>query len=155
MTWIVVNWLTLSGLYLAFTGQISAEELAVALSGGLAATAYRVVGSRCGRPFSSGFAAAMQLSPRILATVCRDMAKFTMVFIKAIMVGHRPRGSFIDIAFDPGQGDAPSRMRRGLVIAGISLSPNTYVLAVRHPQNLLTLHALIPIPPPRNVQWPL
>jgi hypothetical protein len=60
VAWFALNWLFLAGLYLAFTGQVSAAELAVALSGALAATVYRLAAARSGRAFSSGLLAAVE-----------------------------------------------------------------------------------------------
>lgn len=154
LAWFAVNWLVLSGLYLAFVGRLSAAEVAVALCGGLAMSAYRLVLSRSGRPYSSGLVAALELSPRILAAICRDVAKLTLAFLK-IATARVPHGSFVDIAFDPGGGDAASRRRRGLVVAGISFAPNSFVVAVRRPQGRLTLHTLLPAAAPEDVQWPL
>ncbi|HEU5020152.1 MAG TPA: hypothetical protein VFT69_19495 [Pseudolabrys sp.] len=155
MVWFALNWLFLAGLYLAFTGQVSGAEVAVALSGAFAATAYRLGVGRFGRAFSSGLLPAIELSPRILAAVCRDVGKLTLAFLKLIVAAHRPQGSFVDIAFDPGRGDPSSRRRRGLVVTGISFAPNTYVVAIRRPQQRLTLHALMPLSGPKDVQWPL
>lgn len=155
VAWFALNWLFLAGLYLAFTGQVSAAELAVALSGALAATAYRLAVARSGRAFSSGLLAAIELSPRILIAVCRDVAKLTLAFLNVIAAARRPHGSFVDIAFDPGRGDPRSRRRRSLVVTGISFAPNTFVVAVRRPQRRLTLHALIPLSAPKDVRWPL
>jgi hypothetical protein len=155
MGWFAFNWLLLAGLYLAFTGQISAAELAAALSGALAATVYRLAVGRSGRAFSSRLLTAIELSPRILAAICRDVGKLTLAFLNVITAVRRPQGSFVDIAFDPGHGDPPSRSRRSLVVTGISFAPNTYVVAVRRPQRRLTLHALVPLSGPKDVQWPL
>lgn len=153
--WFALNWLALAGLYLAFAGQDSTAELAVATSVGLAVTAYHLVTSRFGRAFSSGLIDAVALSPRIFLSVCRDVGKLTFAFLKLIVTAGPPHGSFLDIDFDPGHGDPPSRHRRSLVVTGISFAPNTYVVAVRHPQRRITLHALVAASQPRDMQWPL
>jgi hypothetical protein len=155
IAWFAFNWLFLASLYLAFTGQISGAELAVAVSGALAATVYRFAIGRSGRGFCFGLLTALELSPGILTAVCRDVGKLTLAFLMAIVSARRPHGSFVDVAFDPGRGDPPSRSRRGLVVTGISFAPNTYVVAVRRPQRRLTLHALMPLSGPKDAQWPL
>lgn len=153
--WFAVNWLVLAGFYLAFTGQASAAEVAVALCGGLAAMALRLAVRRFGRPYSSGGVAALGLSLRVMAAVCGDAAKLTLAFLKTIVAARVPSGSFVGVAFDPGGGEASSRCRRSLVVGGISFAPNTYVVTVRFAERQLVLHALLPAPQPRDTQWPL
>lgn len=155
VAWFFLNWLFLVGLYIAFAGKIAAAEIAVALCGGLATAAYLLVVSRSGRPFSSGIIQAIELAPRIVWSACRDMGKLTVAFLKLIVTARVPHGSFVEIAFDPGRGDAPSRRRRGLVIAGNSFAPNAYVVAIRHAKRRLVLHGLLPPGERKDMQWPL
>jgi hypothetical protein len=155
LAWFAVNWLVLAGLYLAFTGQASAVELAVALCGGFATMGLRLAVSRFGRPYASGSVGALALSVRVLPAVCHDVGKLTLAFLKLIATARMPQGSFVDIAFDPGDGEASSRSRRSLVVSGISFAPNTYVVAIRFAERRLVLHALLPAPEPGDVQWPL
>ncbi len=72
----------------------------------------------------------------------------------------RPPGAFRAVPFDRASGTAPDEAaaRRALVIAGVSLPPNSVVVTVDRERNRLLVHQLVdtPAPPGEGDRlWPL
>lgn len=77
---------------------------------------------------------------------------------RRVVLGDRVEGTFRAISFDPGDDDPRSAARRALLLAGISLPPNSFVVAIDPEAGRLLIHQLVPAARPRggpNVEWPL
>jgi hypothetical protein len=150
-----LEWLFLAGLYLLFAGETSGEEIVAALAGGLVAAALRVALVRSGRPYSEGFRGAAQLFPRIAKSLLVDSVTVGTAFACLLFTGRTSVGRFVQIPFDIGTSDPPSRTRRALVVGGISLAPNQYVTGLRFETGDLIVHQLCEAPTSRDKQWPV
>jgi len=142
-------------LYLSFAGHLQLGECVAALSGGVVATFFRARLCRHGRPFASRWRDIPNLTRRVVPDMARDAWRLTKSFLSLAVGGRSPEGQFVDLPFDVGVGDAPSRSRRGLVIASISCAPNTFVVDIRYEDNVLVRHELLAAPQPSDPQWPV
>ena len=77
--------------------------------------------------------------------------------LKSLSGAPPPAGEYRDITFHPGGDDPVSAARRALVVLGVSLSPNTFVVAVDRERGLLRIHQLVPSAQPsgEDKEWPL
>jgi hypothetical protein len=67
-------------------------------------------------------------------------------------------GAFRVIHFDAGGDDAHSVARRALVVAGVSLPPNSFVVSIDAERGRLLIHNLVPpahSPGGPDEEWPL
>jgi hypothetical protein len=66
----------------------------------------------------------------------------------------RVTGNFQQVPFNMGGADPASATRRALVMAGVSLPPNTFAVGVEG-EGTLIIHQLVFEPGPANPDWPL
>lgn len=151
------NGLALFGLYMLFVAKWSWEEAiagaAVAASGATAASAVFWASGARYWPRLSWLKPLLAVPPRVLA----DCGVVGLAIWRQIS-GRPVAGRFRIVPFDPGEDDAASAARRALVTASVSISPNTYVVAIDRERRLLLVHQLVPSPEPpgRGDQvWPL
>jgi hypothetical protein len=148
-------WFALFGLYLLMASQLNWAEAAVgAVAASLGTTAALVTAS----------AGKLRFQPRArwLAVLGRLPMR---VLTDCVTVGgelwrrltHRDpvEGAFRVIEFDPGRNGPVSAARRAMIVAGASLAPNSYVVAVDRKRGVLLLHQLVSAPDVGNKEWPL
>lgn len=149
-------WVALFAIYLLLVaGSLSAEE---AVAGGgvalVAAVALSVVRAHSGVSYTMR---AAWWKP--LATVPWSALRDCAVVLGAIC--GRPLqtsagGHFIEREMDPGSHDIESKSRRALVLAAVSLPPNSFVLTIDRERRRLLLHELVPQDNSTpNQEWPL
>lgn len=139
----LLRWITLSGLYLAFCGQISAAEIAAALLAGLLATLFSTLMRRMvDRTFN-----VRAPSRRIVAQAARSLMVDTLrvgaVLVRAPFARHN--GRFVrelpaaspDGASTDGLSTAG---RRATALLAASIAPNGYVIEAQ--RDALILHRL-------------
>jgi Na+/H+ ion antiporter subunit len=142
LAWTLVLWggwvlLTLSSLSSAelVTGGVSAGIAALAATA-LHSSGYLRLSPRAGWLRYSGRIAWRALADTgvVLAEVVRRLA------------GRKSRAAFATFAFPAGGEDARSVARKALATAGLSLPPNTYVIAFDEPDGRVLVHQLVPAP---------
>lgn len=152
---VAVPWIAFAALYIAIAGKTSPVELAVAAGCGLIAAAIRLFMARKGRPFAPPPGPAYGRSLGIPGAICRDAAVLTLAFLRPLWTGRWPRGRIAMQPFHPGGGNPRSRSRRGLVLAGLSLAPNTVAIDIDRPDRRLVLHQLVEGHGPNDPEWPV
>lgn len=139
--------------YLVFAGHLAFLECLMALICGVLARAARARMRREGRPFAPMWhriiPAFRQIPPRMID----DALQLTRAFLKLCLTRRRIAGRCAFLRFDVGEGDAPSRSRRGWVVASISYAPNSYVVDIDHVDGKLIRHEFIPAPAPGDFKW--
>lgn len=76
----------------------------------------------------------------------RDMRVLLVVLWRRLAKGEQPPSRFALVPVDPG-GDRPEgAVRRALLTAGLSVTPNTFVLDVDRQRRALVVHQLVPAP---------
>jgi hypothetical protein len=148
-------WIFLLGIYLLLVGDLKGEEIAAgSLAALLAAAAVAVVRASSGCNFE--FRAAW-ISPIWRALV--DAIRGCVAMLAATCerpFRTRGKGRFDEVEFNPGNDLPVSKSRRALVIAAISLAPDSFVLDVDRPGHRLLLHRYGRVDSkPRNKDWPL
>lgn len=151
-------WLGFFPLYLLLAGQPSWQEAAAGVV--LAAVAALAVTMTCR-------AGSLHFQPhwrwlchfrRLPGQVLTDCAIVAAALGRALFRREQIEGVFRTIPFDPGGDDPESAARRALVMAGVCLAPNTYVVAMDRERGELLLHQLTPSAQPpggSNREWPL
>ncbi len=151
-------WVVLVGYYFLLIGKASwPETLAAGVGAAIAATAV-VVTQRSGalrfRVRVRWAVHFLQLPWRVLA----DTGIVLAALVRRLVLRRSVHGVFRAIPFAGGGDDPASAARRALVIAGASLAPNTYVIAIDRDAELLLVHQLVPSPEPPgrgDREWPL
>jgi hypothetical protein len=149
-----VSGVLFAAIYLAFAGKTSPGEIAVAVCGGLFAAALGTALARVGRSYGERIADIVRLAPGIILSIIRDAGRLTLAFA-GLALGRPLHGVVDQRPFDPGPGDADGRSRRGVVVAGVAMAPNSVVLGIRHETRRLLVHELLPERAQRDPQWPL
>lgn len=153
-----VGWLAgLLGFYLLLAVKLSWQEAAAgavaAAVGATGATVVARVGGLHFRVHLRWLRRFIRLPWRVLA----DCGIVTAA-LGCALVRRRPvEGYFRTVPFDPGDNRGDSAARRALVAAGISIAPNTFVVAIDREHHLLVIHQLVPSArPPRgeDEEWP-
>ncbi len=150
-------WAGLFLFYLLLAAKCTtAEEGAGALAGAVGATAVlatRTAGRRHFRPRLRWLRHLAHLPWRVLAD-CGIVA----AALGRRLIGSDVAGSFHTVPFAAGGDDPEAAARRALVTAGVSLAPNTYVVAIDRERGELLVHQLVPSREPPghgNREWPL
>jgi multisubunit Na+/H+ antiporter MnhE subunit len=137
-------WCTCFLIWLALTTTFDpAETAAGVVASSIAATGaelVRATGLIGFRPRAAWFLRA----PRVASRAVVD----TVVVIRALLAhlfGLREmRGAFRTIRVDPGADDPTSAARRALLTAGVSATPNTYVVGIDRERRMMVVHQLVP-----------
>lgn len=128
----------LAGLYLLFAGQASADEVASAILGGAAATAYGFAQMHGSRPFSFR-APWARLVGHTLAALPGDAWRVARALLAALV--RRPSAGTLSRERFRSAGNAPSANgRRALALLAICLTPASFV--VRAEEDALLLHRM-------------
>ena len=149
-------WVILSITNVLFVGNLKlAEALAGTVIGGLAAlamVAVRWYGSIDYR-FRAGWIGRVAGVP---LQIFPDSFRLLLALVNSI-AGRPFQGRFVEIKFDSGGDDAESAARRALVVAAISIPPNSFVTRVDRERGCIEIHQLEPvtIPPQSDARWPL
>lgn len=151
-------WAALFGLYLLFVAKLTAAEALVgSVAAALAATGTMATARAADlhfRPRIRWLRLLLRLPWRVLA----DCGIVGMALWRQIVQRQNVDGAFRIVPFDSGGDDAVSTARRALVTAGVSLAPNTYVVAVDRQRGVLLVHQLVPSSEPPgggDREWPL
>jgi hypothetical protein len=142
--------------YLLFAGQASLAECGMAVLCGLAATWLSLaLRRRAKRPFRF---ASMPWRPflGLPATMLRESARVGAALARALLPGSAPAGSTAPQPFQPGGEAAEEHARRALVVLGLSMAPNGFVLDDQPDGgSALLVHRLVPQAPATDRRWPL
>ena len=149
-------WVVLSIINVLFVGNLKlAEALAGMVIAGLAALA--MVAVRWYGSIDYRFRAAwIGRVARVPLQIFPD--SFRLLFALLNSLAGRPfHGRFVEIKFDPGGDDAESAARRVLVVAAISIPPNSFVTRVDCERGCIEIHQLEPaaVAPHGDARWPL
>lgn len=148
-------WLVLFGVYLLLAGKTTGAELVVGAALALIATvALTRVRLKSGARFETKLAWLRPLAP----VPWRMVSESFLVLGANCARPFRARGSgrFSEREFSPGNNHPPSRTRRALVTAAVSLAPNSIVLKIDREAHRLLVHELVPTKDvPRDPEWPL
>lgn len=151
-------WVALLGVYMLFASKLAwAEAVVGAAAAALGATA-AVVTARAGGLHFRPRAGWLPLLGRVPGRVLADCGVVALALWRRLVLRQAVEGVFRTVPFDPGGDDAVSAARRALVTAGISVSPNTYVVAIDRRRGLLLVHQLVASPEPPGKgdrEWPL
>lgn len=151
-------WTALLVFYLLLAAKWSWQEASAgAVAAGIATTA-AVATYRAGGLAFRPRLRWLRLLARIPWSIFVDCGVVAAALWRRLVHGEMVTGSFRTVPFDPGGEGSVSAARRALVTAGVSLAPNTYVVAIDRDRGLLFVHQLVPSPqPPGNGdrEWPL
>ena len=149
----LVQFLVLVGIYgLLTTPDDPVEWIAGAIAAAVATAGSHVVSA--------------QLPPwRLdLGGLARVASRLPRMIIESVQVSlsalssHIPEGTFQVVPIDPGGDDARSVGRRGLVVAGASLAPNSLVVTLDRDHGAMLVHRLLPGADSKassDREWPL
>jgi multisubunit Na+/H+ antiporter MnhE subunit len=154
----VAWWAALVGFYLLLVMKLAWPEavagaVAAAL-GATGATAAAGAGRLHFRPRLRWLRHLIGIPWRVLA----DCGIVAAALGRALVLRQPVEGEFRTIPFEPGDGSGESAARRALVAVGVSLAPNTFVVAVDREHRLLLVHQLVPSARPPgggDREWPL
>lgn len=88
----------------------------------------------------------------------RDCGIVFAALWRRVALREEVEGAFRVLRFDPGGDDPYGAARRALVVAGVSLPPNSFVVAIDVEQGRLLIHNLVPpahSPGGPDAEWPL
>lgn len=152
-------WAGLVALYLLLVDTTETAEVAAALIIAAIATAslllVTALGMAHGAPRLRWLAL---LARRLPARVVKDCAIVFAALWRRLVLREAVDGAFRVVHFDPGGDDPRSAARRALIVAGISLPPNSYVVSLDAEAGSLLIHYLVPPRRPDDAadrEWPL
>lgn len=153
-----VWWLVLWAIYGLFAAKFTWEEtLAGGVLAALAALAVTVTRRAGGLDFRPHMG-WLRLTGRLPGRVLADCGIVALALWRALVLRRPVHGAFRTVPFDAGGDDPESAARRALVIAGASLAPNTYVVAIDAEKGEMLVHQLFPSARPPgggDREWPL
>jgi hypothetical protein len=133
----------LAGFYLLLVWKTEfAESVAAAVCGALAASVWLAIRTQPGEHFRMR---ATWLLPvlRMLGGVIADCGIVGRALCLTL-IGRIPRGEVCSMPIYAAGEDGPEAAgRRALILAGLSLAPDTYALALDHDAGCITLHQLV------------
>ena len=153
LKWAVI----LFAFYLALVDKTDWQEMTAGVLcmavAALAVTVTAVRGDLHFQPRFSWLAVALRLPWRILAD-----CSIVLGAICGKLVGRQQKGAFRVVPFDAGGPTPVDAARRALATGGVSIAPNTYVVAIDEKRNVLLVHQLVPSAQPPghgDKEWPL
>ena len=149
--WCIGAWL----FWLLLISQVSTTEIIVgALAAAVSATGAFLVAARDGVSFRVTADHLRAMLERLPASLARDTG-WVLLAMGQRLLGRHVRGRMVELPFDYGRSDdAREEARRALVIAGVSLTPNSIAIWLR--RDVLVVHRLLPqLPLPDDPRWPL
>ncbi len=145
-------WLTLFALYMLFAGKASRAELSAAALVAVASSAFAVYVYQQGHRPMRLRAPFPYLFWRVGLALARDTVKAGGALFRAAL-GAPVKGVIQRQPFDT-RDDSPEQVgRRALVILGLSIAPNGFVL--EETGDSLLLHRLVPAAPEQDPEWPV
>lgn len=152
------SWSILFALYLLLVDKVAPDEIALgAFASGLAASGAVVSQGAARARFRSQWSWFRVLA-RIPGRVLMDCAVVFGALFRRLVLLEPMKGRFREVPFHYGGNRPVSSARRALVTAGVSLAPNTFVVAIDGERGHLLVHQLVPsAKPPGNgdTEWPL
>jgi len=147
-------WLGFLPLYLLLAGSLDWQEMVAGAGLSVLAALAVTVTHRAGKLHFQPRLRWLKHFRRLPGKVLADCG----IVGAALLRREKSTGIFRTIPFAPGGEDAESAARRALVVAGASLAPNTYVVAIDTERGQLVLHQLVPTAQPPgggDQEWPL
>ena len=137
-------WCTCFLIWLALTTTFDPAETAAGVIasavGATGAELVRSTGLIGFRPRAAWFLKA----PRVAQRAAGDTAVVIRALVAHVFGRREMRGAFRTIPMDPGADDPASAARRALLTAGVSVSPNTYVVGIDRDRSVIVVHQLVP-----------
>lgn len=143
-------WALLSLVYLLLVGQLSADEIGLALACGLGAAVWSAAIRKVSvlRFRFEPTAAAVMITA--LAKLPRAMADVAIALIRA------RSGTVIREPFVRGRDlDPADAARRAVVLLAVSLTPDKFALRIARGRDEIDLHSLVGPPAPADMRWPV
>ncbi|HEX3998540.1 MAG TPA: hypothetical protein VHX65_08330 [Pirellulales bacterium] len=151
-------WTGLFALYLLLIVKLQWQELSVAVFITATAATAAWLSGRAGklryRPHFHWLRFAARLPPKVVV----DCATVIGALWPRLARGKRLQGVVREVPFKPGGNGPVSRARRALVVAAVSLAPNTFVIDLDAERGVLIVHQLVPSKEPPghgDREWPL
>lgn len=153
ITW----WIVLAALWLLLVSKVNPVYVGTGIVLGALAAAWAALVKSHGLTNAVARLGWLRLLGRLPGTILSDTARVGGALLKSLSGAPPPAGEYRDITFHPGGDDPISAARRALVVLGVSLSPNTFVVAVDRERGLLRIHQLVPSAQPsgEDKEWPL
>ena len=150
-----VWWLALTGIYCLLVSPLTIAEIAAGFAAALVATfALTIVRLETHARFPWKIAWLKPLA-KVPPNVLRDCGIVLAAICERPFLTRGP-GRFGEREFKPGNHQALSQTRRALVMAAISMAPNSFVVALDRAGRRLLVHELVPPKQsPREDDWPL
>jgi multisubunit Na+/H+ antiporter MnhE subunit len=137
-------WVAFVVTWLLLVGTLERNEILAGVgAGAVAATVaelVRVQDYRRFRPRAKWLFRAARLPAHVFA----DSLLVFRVLYRRLFTADRRGGAFRACRLDPGGDDAQSAARRALIVASLSLAPNTYVVGIDEEEGLILVHQLVP-----------
>jgi multisubunit Na+/H+ antiporter MnhE subunit len=145
--------LMLVALYALFAGSMSISE-AVAGAVSVGCAVFYAWLTRRAAPQRFAFRPAwLGVLPRLGWSLVRDTAAVGVALLASIFL--RSEGNLVRQTFAYGDASRESAARRALVILGVSLAPNGYVIRAPAEGEFLLVHRLVPARTSTDARWPL
>jgi hypothetical protein len=142
-------------LYWWLVAKIDAQQLFAGALIGLAISApLAYVASTADLRFAFQWSWLGLLLRRLPSKIVRDLALVVQALWRAVARRTGVTGSYRSIPFNKGDADPASAVRRALVMAGISLPPNSFAVDLKE-QGGLIIHQLIYKAEPQRSDWPI
>ncbi len=142
-------WGLLSLGYLLLVGQLSADEIGLALACGLAAAGWSVAIRRVA---VLGF----RFEPAAAWVIITAVAKLprTIAAVATALL-HARNGTVVWELFIRGRDlDLSDAARRAVVLLAVSLTPDKFALRLPHGRDEIELHSLVGSPAQSDLRWP-
>lgn len=132
--------------WLLLVGNLAPNEiLAGVVTAAIAATVAEIVRVQDYRRFSPR-ARWVRKTARLPKDVLVESVVVFRVLWQRLLSGDRRGGAFRACSLDPGGDDGTASARRALIVAGLSLAANTYVVGIDEEERLILVHQLVPSP---------
>ncbi len=155
----VLDAAALGAAYLLLAGEVNASEVTAAgLTAVLSAWLLGLIRSRSGHRFSPKWVWVLHVVERVWLRSLKDCV-ILLVPLWRLAVRQEPiRGEILDVPFDPGDSGPRAAARRAMVLAGVTVAPNTLAIEIDRKRQSLRIHRLVPQPDPPgggDREWPI
>jgi len=149
----------LLALYLALCGQATISEVAAgAVTAALAAGLLQLIRRCSGHRFEPRWGWYVLFLKRVWLRSLTDCAILLVPLWRRALHRDPIQGEMLEVPFAPGGADPRSAARRALVLAGVTVAPNTLAIRIDSRRSLLQVHRLVPQPHPPgggDREWPI